>query len=60
MNPNIQLALLVLVIVIVYVLSSRWRPEDEGGRRTRFSFWIGLLIILALVIYLITRGRQNG
>ncbi len=60
MNQNIQLALLILVIVIVYILSSRWRPEDEGGRRTRISFWIGLAVGLMIAVYLIVSRTHNG
>jgi multisubunit Na+/H+ antiporter MnhB subunit len=59
MNQNLQLALLIVVVILLYVISSRWRPEDEGGRRTRVSYWIGLIVALALAIFALLRSRQG-
>jgi multisubunit Na+/H+ antiporter MnhB subunit len=60
MSQGLQLALLVLIVVILYIISSRWRPADENQRIVRLSYWIGLaVVLLILVLYAILRSR-NG
>lgn len=60
MSQNVQLALLIIVVIALYVISSRWRPEDEGGRRTRVSYWIGLVVILALLLVFTFIRTRHG
>jgi len=52
MTENLQLALLIILIVILYVISSRWRTADDAQRSLRTSFWIGLAAALALLVLL--------
>lgn len=52
MTQNVQLGLLIVLIVALYVISSRWRPEDESQRRMRASYWIGLAIAALLVLFI--------
>jgi hypothetical protein len=52
MTENVQLALLIFLIVILYVISSRWRTGDNTQRSLRTSFWIGLAAALALLVLL--------
>ena len=60
MSQGLQIALLVLLVVILYIISSRWRPSDESQRIARLSYWIGLaVVLLVLVLYTIVRSR-NG
>lgn len=60
MSQNLQLALLIIVIIALYVISSRWRPEDQGQRGTSISYRIGLVVVLLLaVLYAIFRTKHG-
>lgn len=59
MSQNLQLALLVILIIALYIISSRWRPEDQEQRSMRVSYWIGLAIALVILVFItISRMRH--
>lgn len=59
MPGKLQLLLLAVLIVALYVISSRWRPEDETQRRMRVSYWIGLTIALILIALIAVFGPKS-
>ena len=60
MTQNVQLGLLIVLIVALYVISSRWRPEDESQRKMRVSYWIGLAIAGLLVLFIAYTNWKYG
>lgn len=60
MSEKVQLALLVAIVVILYIISSRWRPADESQRTVRLTYWIGLAVtLLILVLYAVLKSRYG-
>ena len=55
----LQVALLAVLIIILYVISSRWRPEGEG-RVVRVNFWVRLALILLILALLILAWLKRG
>ena len=59
MTEWLQVTLLAILIIILYVISSRWRPENGRGRVARITYWIAIaLVALILALIAVYRGRN--
>ncbi|MCL6518405.1 MAG: hypothetical protein QHH26_05755 [Armatimonadota bacterium] len=54
-----ELVLLVVLIIALYVVSSRWRPDEPVLLGARVSFWLGLAAaLLAIILIALSKSRQ--
>ncbi|NIQ81871.1 MAG: hypothetical protein GTN93_28095 [Anaerolineae bacterium] len=59
MGESLQLALLVIVIVMLYLISSRWQPQERTLLNLRTLFWIGLAaLFVAVIMIALSRAQQ--
>ncbi len=59
MGESLQLALLVIVIVMLYLISSRWQPQERTLLNLRALFWIGLAaLFVAVIMIALSRAQQ--
>ena len=55
----LQVVLLALLVIILYIISSRWRRVNGGGRVARITYWIAIaLVALILALIAVYRGRN--
>lgn len=59
MSEGLQIALLIIVIVILYIISGRLQPEEPRFLGLRISFWLGLAgLLVALALFALFKLRQ--